>query len=116
MEEKKNVLTSAELNNNTIIKNFSYNQKEILYNIMTLHNNGKPYDCDITASTLKFYGGKKDDKFYIPEPKHLFDVYPQFDKVQKIMPFTKLPLEDNSIRHSPIIPISIFCCSTFDTP
>jgi hypothetical protein len=98
MEEKKNALTSAELNNNTIIKNFSYDQKEILYNIMKLHNDGKPYDCDITASTLKFYGGNETDKFFIPEPKHLFDVYPQFDRVQKITPFNKLPLEDKSIN------------------
>ena len=97
MEEIVDKMTSEELNNNTIIKSFSYNQKEILYNIMMLHNNGNPYDCDITASTLKFYGGKEGDKFYIPEPKHLFDVYPQFDKVKKISPFTKLPLEDNSI-------------------
>lgn len=93
-----NKLTKSELNNSTIIKNFSYNQKEILYNIMQLHNNGNPYDCDITASSLKFYNSNEDDEFYIPEPKFLFDVYPQFDKVQKITPFNKLPLEDNSIN------------------
>lgn len=96
MEEKK-VLTKEELNNSTIIKNFSYNQKEILYNIMQLHNNGEPYDCDITASTLKFYNGNKSDEFYIPEPKYLFDVQPQFDRVQKITPFEKLPFNDGEI-------------------
>ena len=69
-----NKLTKSELNNSTIIKNFSYNQKEILYNIMQLHNNGNPYDCDITASSLKFYNSNEDDEFYIPEPKFLFDV------------------------------------------
>lgn len=93
-----NKLTKTNLNNNTIIKNFSYNQKEILYNIMQLHNNGNPYDCDITASSLKFYKGDKNDEFYIPEPKFLFDVYPQLDKVQKITPFNKIPLENNSIN------------------
>ena len=97
MEEIVDKMTSAELNNNTIIRSLSYDQKEILYNIMKLHNNGEPYDCDITASTLKFYDGNPNDEFYIPEPKYLFDVYPQCDKVQKITPFNKLPLEDNSI-------------------
>ena len=33
MEEKKEKL----------IKSISYNQKEILYDIMQLHNNGKPF-------------------------------------------------------------------------
>jgi hypothetical protein len=97
MEEKNGNLTIEELNNSTIIRSLSYNQKEILYNIMKLHNNGEPYDCDITASSLKFYGGNKNDAFYIPEPKFLFDVYPQCDRVQKITPFNKLPLEDKSI-------------------
>lgn len=97
MGEIVDKMTSAELNNNTIIRSLSYDQKEILYNIMKLHNNGEPYDCDITASTLKFYDGNPNDEFYIPEPKYLFDVYPQCDKVQKITPFNKLPLEDNSI-------------------
>ena len=44
-------LTKEELNNSTIVKNISYDQKEILYNIMQLHNGGKQFDCDITAST-----------------------------------------------------------------
>ena len=90
-------LTKEELNNSTIVRSISYDQKEILYNIMNLHNNGEPYDCDITASSLKFYEGDVTDEFYIPEPKYLFDVYPQFDRVGKITPFEKLPLEDNSI-------------------
>ena len=42
-------LTKDELNNSTIVRNISFEQKEILYNIMNLHNNGEPYDCDITA-------------------------------------------------------------------
>lgn len=97
LKEKK-----EKLNNKNIIKNISYNQKEILYNIMLLYNDGKPFDCDITASSLKFYEKKKTDDFIIPEPKYLFDVCPQFDRVNKIMPFKQIPLESNSI-HSMVI-------------
>lgn len=91
-------LTKEELNNSTIIRNISYDQKEILHNIMTLHNGGQPFECDITASTLKFYEEKPGDEYRIPEPKYLFDVCPQFDRVQKITPFEKIPLEDGSIK------------------
>lgn len=90
-------VSTPKLNNSNIIRSVSSNQREILYNIMQLHNNGEPFDCDITASSLNFYNTSKTDKFNIPEPKYLFDVYPQFDKITKITPFQKLPLEDNSI-------------------
>lgn len=85
------------LNNSTIIRNISKDQKEILYNIMQLHNDGKPFDCDMTASKMVFYKKKKNDKYVIPEPQYLFDVYPMDDKITKIIPFKKLPLDDNSI-------------------
>ena len=87
-----------KINNSNVIKNISYDQKEILFNVMKLYNNGEPFDCDITASSLKFYEQKKNDKYFIPEPKYLFDVYPQLDKIQKITPFNKIPLEDGSIK------------------
>lgn len=86
-----------ELNNSNIIKNTSYDQKEILWNIMQLYNNGEPYECDMTASSLKFYEVKKGDTYVIPEPKILFDVFPQQEKIKKIEPYGKLPLGDNSI-------------------
>ena len=85
------------LNNSTIIRNISKNQKEILYNIMQLHNNGNAFDCDMTASKLVFYKKKRGDKYDIPKPKYLFDVYPTSDEITKITPFNKLPLEDKSI-------------------
>lgn len=88
----------GEINNTTVIKNISYDQSEILYNIMQLYNNGKPFDCDITASELKFYGKDKKTKYEIPVPKILMDVYPQNDETIKIIPFRNLPLEDNSIE------------------
>ena len=86
-----------EINNNTVIKNISTDQSEILKNIMQLHNNNEPFECDITASELKFYKKNKKTKYDIPVPKILMDVYPQSDNIIKITPFQKLPLEDNSI-------------------
>lgn len=86
------------LNNTTIIRNISFDQKEILYNIMNLHNEGKPFEADMTASTLGFYKNKKNDKYNIPEPKILLDVFPQRDDIIKIEEYKPLPLEDNSIE------------------
>ena len=37
------------------IKSISYNQKEIMYNIMQLHNSGKPFEADMTYSFGAFY-------------------------------------------------------------
>ena len=91
-------MQEEKLNNSNVIRNLYYDQKEILYHIMQLHNNGKPFDCDITASTLNFYKNSKNEQFIIPTPKYLFDVYPQSEEIQKITPFEKLPLEDNSIE------------------
>lgn len=101
------------LNNNTIIKNIGTDQKKILYDIITLYNEGKGFECDMTASELKFYDAdvsepkevsvlnKKGEKvkniYKIPVPNILFDTYPLNDNIKKIMPFEKLPLEDNSI-------------------
>jgi hypothetical protein len=89
--------TATKLNNFNVIKNISFDQTEILYNIMTLHNGGKPFDCDITASELKFYEGKN-GKYKIPLPKYLFDVYPMDERVKKITPFQRLPFEDKSLE------------------
>lgn len=86
------------LNNDNIIKNISFDQSEILYNIMKLYNGGNPFECDITASELKFYEGRgRGGKYDIPLPELLFDVYPQDPRVKKITPFERLPLPDNSL-------------------
>ena len=87
-----------EINNKTIIRNISFDQTEILYNIMRLYNNGEPFECDITASELKFYQKNKQNKYDIPIPKILMDVCPQREDIIKITPFQKLPLEDNSLQ------------------
>lgn len=101
IENNDSVVLSTEkvpLNNNTIIKNISFDQSEILHNIMELYNNGEAFDCDMTASELKFYGDKKGNRYNIPVPKILFDVYPLNDTIQKITPFNALPLETKSIK------------------
>ena len=95
-------MDKSELNNSNIIKNISTDQSEILYNVMQLFNNGEPFDCDMTASTLSFYKQKKGEKYEIPCPKILFDVYPQTPETVKITPFEKLPLENDSI-HSIVV-------------
>lgn len=96
------VVTNEKLDNSNVIKNISFDQSEILWNIMQLYNDGKPFDCDMTASELKFYGERKGYKYIIPEPKILFDVYPTQEKIKKIVPFQPLPLENNSI-HSIVV-------------
>lgn len=97
LEENK-----AELNNSNIIKNISFDNTEILHNIGTLYNNGSDkFDCDITASSLGFYGGGR-GKYNIPEPKILMDVCPTREDIIKIDKWGKLPLEDKSI-HSMVI-------------
>ena len=87
-----------------VVRSISYDQHEILYNIMKMHNGGKPFDCDITYSTGKFYGNYAIDtidgtqvNIEIPEPKLKFDVYPQMEDVIKIEADGQLPLDDNSL-------------------
>jgi hypothetical protein len=101
------------LTNDNIIKNISVDQSEILWNIMQLYNDGKPFDCDMTASELKFYGNGR-GKYNIPEPKILFDVFPQQEKIQKIEKWGNLPLEDGSI-HSIVIDLP-FVISPANSP
>lgn len=86
------------------IKSIGYNQHEMLYNIMQLHNQGKPFDADITYSVGNFYGefsitnGEgSTEQIVIPQPKHRYDVYPQVDGVEKIEPLGPIPLDDDSV-------------------
>ena len=79
-----------------IIKNISYNQTEILNNIWELYLWTNQFDCDMTASTLKFY------KDWIPLPKYLFDVAPTREGIEKIEPRWRLPLQNEQI-HSIVI-------------
>lgn len=99
----------SELNNFTAIKNISTDQSEILKWIMDLYTNGEPFECDITASELKFYGKRQGCKYEIPVPKILMDVYPVQEDIIKITPFNKLPLDENSV--SSIVCDLPFVCS-----
>lgn len=87
-----------------VVRSISYDQHEILYNIMKMHNNGEPFECDMTYSSGKFYGKYMVDtldgdkmEVDIPQPKLKFDVFPQADDIVKIEPLGQLPLEDDSI-------------------
>ena len=97
VEVNENDSECKKLDNSNVIRNISFDQSEILHNIMHLYNNDEPFDCDMTASELKFYQKIKGNKYVIPEPKILFDVFPKEEKIKKIEPFGRLPLEDNSI-------------------
>ena len=98
-----NTVKKKILNKMEVVKNISYNQHEILYQIMQMHNNGKPFECDMTYSKGCFYGefnikrGDGESSIVIPPPIHKFDVFPQVEDCIKIEPLGKLPLDDNSI-------------------
>lgn len=84
-----------------VVRSVSYSQHEILYNIMQLHNDGEPFDADITYSTGGFYGEHKTgdgNNILIPSPQYKFDVCPQDDTITKIEPLGNIPLEDSSIN------------------
>lgn len=96
-------------NNANIIRNISYDQNEILENILKLHvpeasvneNGEKYYECDITASKCLFYrreGELGSNRSSIPQPKYKMDVYPVHESITKIEPLGRIPLEDNSIE------------------
>jgi tRNA G10 N-methylase Trm11 len=81
------------------ISSISYNQEEIIENILKLHVPQGFIDCDCTYSKGNFYKNGK-----IKEPVHKFDKFPQTeDTIQSCA--TNLLLEDNSIN-----------CMMFDPP
>lgn len=81
----------------SIIKSISYNQDEILWNILKLHVPSRKIDCDPTFSKGNFYKT-------IPRPKYKFDLIPQTtDTVQADC--RHLPLDSGSLG-----------CINFDPP
>lgn len=109
---------------NEVIKSIGYDQHEILYNIMQMHNGGKPFDCDMTYSIGNFYGNfnVKDSngevrEINIPVPRYKYDVCPQVEGVEKIEPLGPLPLEDKSIDSMVVdLPFVISCGPSMNTP
>lgn len=101
----------------SVIKSVSHNQHEILYNIMNLYNDGKPFEMDFTYSKGAFYGNfkiKQENGEYldieVPKPKYKLDVYPQQEDCIKIEPLGKLPFDDNSIESICFDPPFVISC------
>lgn len=82
-----------------LIKNISYDQSEIIRNILRLHVPDGKIDCDPTYSIGAFYKGTG-----IEPPELRFDIRPQADGVVEA-DARQFPLEDNSIS-----------CMMFDPP
>ena len=75
-----------------LIKSISYNQSEILKNILHLHIPTGKIDCDTTYSIGNFYNNTE-----IPEPLYKFDINPQREGVL-YADSRNLPLKDESIN------------------
>lgn len=82
-----------------MIKSISYNQGEIIADILKLHVPSGRIDCDPTYSKGCFYSGTG-----IDEPRYKFDILPQAEGVSKA-DCRNLPLSDESIG-----------CIMFDPP
>ena len=82
-----------------LLKNISYDQSEIIRNILSLHVPGGKIDCDPTFSIGGFYRGTG-----IEAPALRFDIVPQSEGVEQA-DARHLPLEDESIS-----------CMMFDPP
>jgi SAM-dependent methyltransferase len=82
-----------------LIKNISYDQSEIIRNILRLHVPDRKIDCDPTYSIGAFYRGTE-----IEPPEMRFDIRPQAEGVIEA-DARRLPLENNSIT-----------CMMFDPP
>jgi len=82
-----------------LAKNISYDQGEIIRNILRLHVPGGKIDCDPTFSTGGFYNGTG-----IEPPEQRFDIEPQAEGVVQA-DARHLPLENESIS-----------CMIFDPP
>lgn len=72
-----------------MIKSISYSQEEIIRDIISLHNNGSPIECDATFSKGVFWKN-------IGRPRLTFDLSPQ-DSETIQGDCRNLPLEDESI-------------------
>lgn len=77
-------------NRDEIVFSFGYDSTKILKDIMTLYNNGEPFDVDCTYSKGVFW--KK-----LPLPRQKFDLYPQFDDVVEANA-NNLPLNDGEVQ------------------
>lgn len=82
-----------------MVKSFSYDQSEIIHNILQLHVPDHKIDCDPTYSKGNFY---KDTGISVPE--HCYDIAPQCEEVE-YGDSRNLPLPSESLN-----------CIMFDPP
>lgn len=95
---EKDKLSSFDMSHSEIvIKSVSYDQQEILNNILKLHIPSGVYDCDLTHSKGNFF---KNGVVQMPRLK--YDKYPQMDGVQPLEDAEKI--EDGSLNSIVIDP------------
>jgi hypothetical protein len=82
-----------------LVKSISYDQSEIIHNILNLHVPEHKIDCDPTFSRGNFYRGTG-----VNPPEYKFDIAPQCEGVE-FGDSRNLPLESKSLR-----------CIMFDPP
>jgi len=75
-----------------MIKTISYDQTEIINNILELHVENGIIDCDPTYSTGNFYKNNN-----IKKPLLKFDLFPQSEEVEKSNS-NNLPIENESLN------------------
>jgi hypothetical protein len=80
---EKDKLSSFDTSHSEIvIKSVSYDQQEILNNILKLHVPSGVYDCDLTTSKGNFYKNG-----VVPMPRLKYDKHPQVEGVQPWQPW-----------------------------
>ncbi len=89
---EKDKLSSFDMSHSeVVIKSVSYDQQEILNNILKLHVPTGVYDCDLTTSKGNFYKNG-----IVPQPRLRYDKYPQVEGVQPLEDAEKI--EDGSLN------------------
>lgn len=83
--------TNNTLFGDNVISTISYDEQEIIHNILYLHTEDKIIDCDPTYSLGIFY------KNWAQPPKHKFDKYPQAPGIIQATS-DNLPIEASSVK------------------
>ena len=76
-----------------MITTISYNQHELLRDILELHIKTETFTCDPTYGNGNFYKGTP--KIYIPQ--HVSDTFPKFDFV-KLLDCRRLTFPNTTIK------------------
>ena len=77
--EPNNYKSAVLKSNDNVIKSVSYDQQEILCNILKLYVKQGFFDADFTYSKGVFYANG-----IVPTPKRKYDKYPQIDGVEQL--------------------------------